>query len=115
MNYSSTRNVNKNESVSAAQAIKQGLANDGGLFMPDNIPVLSLEDVTALIDKNYVERAVRVLSLFLTDYSEDELRADGEAAYSESRFVGGRKNGGDRRARRSRVALGKRKTFYRAS
>ena len=89
MNYSSTRNPNKTENVSAAQAIKQGLASDGGLFMPDSIPALSLDDIAALTDKNYVERAVRVLSLFLTDYSEEELRLDCEAAYSESRFVGG--------------------------
>ena len=89
MNYSSTRNVNKNENVSAAQAIKQGLANDGGLFMPDAFPTLSLDDVAALTEKSYVERAVHVLSLFLTDYTKEELRADCEAAYSESRFVGG--------------------------
>ncbi len=89
MNYSSTRSTNENEKVSAAQAIKQGLANDGGLFMPDSIPSLSLNDIKALADKSYVERAVHVLSLFLTDYTKEELLADCEAAYSEARFVGG--------------------------
>ena len=89
MNYSSTRSTDKNEKVSAAQAIKQGLANDGGLFMPDSIPSLSIDEIKNLIDKNYVERAVKVLSMFLTDYTEDELRADCEAAYNETRFVGG--------------------------
>ena len=34
--YSSTRN--KNEKVTASQAILKGLANDGGLFVPDSIP-----------------------------------------------------------------------------
>ncbi|MBQ6893200.1 MAG: threonine synthase, partial [Clostridia bacterium] len=89
MNYSSTRSTNKNEKVSAAQAIKQGLANDGGLFMPESIPQISLSDIETLIDKSYVERAVNVLAKFLTDYTEDELRADCEAAYNENRFVGG--------------------------
>lgn len=88
MNYSSTRSTN-NEKVSAAQAIKQGLANDGGLFMPDAFPALSKEKITELCDKDYIERAVSVLSMFLTDYSEEELRADCAAAYSENRFVGG--------------------------
>lgn len=88
MNYSSTRSTN-NENVSAAQAIKQGLANDGGLFMPDAFPALTKEQIASLCDKSYVERAVSVLSMFLTDYTEDELRADCEAAYSETRFVGG--------------------------
>lgn len=88
MNYSSTRSTT-NEKVSAAQAIKQGLANDGGLFMPDAFPALTAEKITSLCDKSYIERAVSVLSMFLTDYTEEELRADCEAAYSETRFVGG--------------------------
>lgn len=89
MNYSSTRSKNQDNKVSAAQAIKQGLASDGGLFMPESIPQVSLDDINALVNKNYVERAVRILSLFLTDYTEDELRADCEAAYSEEKFTGG--------------------------
>ena len=89
MNYSSTRNISKTETVSAAQAIKQGLANDGGLFMPEAFPALTIKDIAALVDKSYVERAVHVLSLFLTDYTKEELLEDCAAAYSESRFVGG--------------------------
>ena len=88
MNYSSTRSTKK-EFVSAAQAIKQGLANDGGLFMPESFPKLSNEVILELAKKNYVERATYILSLFLTDYTEDELLADCSAAYDESRFVGG--------------------------
>ncbi|MBE6679704.1 MAG: threonine synthase [Ruminococcaceae bacterium] len=89
MNYSSTRCTNNQERVSAAQAIKQGLANDGGLFMPDSIPSLSLSDIENLIDKSYIERAAEILSLFLTDYTKEELLEDCKAAYSEERFVGG--------------------------
>ncbi len=89
MNYSSTRSTNKGEKVSAAQAIKQGLANDGGLFMPESVPTLSIGDIEKLIDKSYVERATEILSMFLTDYTKEELLADCKAAYSEERFVGG--------------------------
>ena len=89
MNYSSTRNTGAAEKVSAAQAIKQGLAKDGGLFMPEAIPALSLDDINALLDKSYVDRAVRILSMFLTDYTTEELKADCEAAYSETKFIGG--------------------------
>ncbi len=88
MNYSSTRSINK-EAVSAAQAIKQGLADDGGLFMPESFPTLTKDKISELVDKNYVERATYILSLFLTDYSEAELLADCTEAYSESRFPGG--------------------------
>lgn len=88
MNYSSTRSITK-EAVSAAQAIKQGLADDGGLFMPDTFPTLTKEKIAELVDKSYVERATYILSLFLTDYSEAELLADCTEAYSESRFPGG--------------------------
>ncbi|MBR5313975.1 MAG: threonine synthase, partial [Clostridia bacterium] len=75
MNYSSTRSTNK-EPVSAAYTIKQGLASDGGLFMPDEIPSLGLDKISDLADKSYVERAAYILSLFLTDYTYDELLED---------------------------------------
>lgn len=88
MNYSSTRSTNK-DTVSAAYAIKQGLASDGGLFMPDEIPSLSLDKISALAEKSYVERAAYILSLFLTDYTYEELLEDCTEAYSESRFPGG--------------------------
>ncbi|MBE6573306.1 MAG: threonine synthase [Ruminococcaceae bacterium] len=88
MNYRSTRNINQ-DAVSAAQAIKQGLCNDGGLFMPESIPALTLDDVKALSTKSYAERAAYILSLFLTDYTYEELLADCSEAYSDKRFKGG--------------------------
>ena len=88
MNYRSTRNLNQ-EAVSAAQAIKQGLCNDGGLFMPEEIPSITLDDIKALSEKNYAQRAAYILSLFLTDYTYEELLADCSEAYSDKRFKGG--------------------------
>ena len=87
MNYISTRGTGS--PVSAAQAIKQGLASDGGLFVPESIPTLTNADIAALCEMSYPERAARILSWFLTDYTEEELLADCRAAYCETSFVGG--------------------------
>ena len=89
MNYFSTRDASK-QSISASAAIKQGLANDGGLFVPETIPSLTKEEILDLCNKSYAERAATVLSKFLTDYTYDELLADCEEAYSEASFPGWR-------------------------
>ncbi len=85
MNYISTRGID-NAGVSSAYAIKTGLAKDGGLYMPENIPLLSLEEIKELTQLPYYKRAARILSKFLTDYTFDELLADAKAAYSEEKF-----------------------------
>ncbi|MBQ9121704.1 MAG: threonine synthase [Clostridia bacterium] len=90
MNYISTRDTDKTKkAISSAATIKQGLADDGGLFMPDTIPTITLEDLKALIDLPYEERAAKILGMFLTDYTADELLSDCRAAYAEERFPGG--------------------------
>ncbi len=88
MNYKSTRSQ-ANDAVSAAYAIKNGLAPDGGLYMPESIPTLSAADIDRLCGMSYPERAAEILSLFLTDYTKDELLEDCRAAYGEDRFPGG--------------------------
>lgn len=88
MKYQSTRSTT-GEAVSAAVAIKNGLAPDGGLYMPESIPSLSREDLAALGAMSYPERAAKILSLYLSDYTEEELLADCREAYSEARFPGG--------------------------
>ena len=60
MQYVSTRTPNC-ERVSAAYAIKTGLAPDGGLFMPETIPALTLTELSELLDCSYAERATYVL------------------------------------------------------
>ncbi len=87
MNYRSTRGTGA--PVSAALAIKNGLAPDGGLYMPEEIPPLSGADIEALRGMDYSARAARILSLFLTDYTEEELTEDCRTAYGEERFPGG--------------------------
>ena len=87
MQYISTRG--KTAPVSCAQAIKQGLADDGGLFMPETIPTLSKEEITMLCDLPYDRRAAFILGKFLTDYTTAELEADCAVAYGADRFPGG--------------------------
>ena len=88
MNYQSTRG-RSGESHSSAQIIKQGLALDGGLFIPESIPTLTLDEIKALRANSYPERAAKILSKFLTDYTYDELLSDCKAAYCEDSFPGG--------------------------
>ena len=91
MNYISTRGygVKEGQPATAAGAIKQGLAPDGGLYMPENIPMLEKGELEKLAGMSYPERAATVLSKFLTDYTYEELLADCSEAYSEARFPGG--------------------------
>ncbi len=90
MNYRSTRDTSNNPcTVSSAEAIKKGLAPDGGLFMPESLPRISSEDMEALMEMDYAGRAAYVLSMFLTDYDYEALKSDCMAAYSEEKFPGG--------------------------
>ncbi len=88
MKYYSTRDVNK-EKFDSAQVIKQGLAADGGLFIPESIPSITRDDICELRKMSYAERAAKILSMFLTDYTYEELIADCTAAYCENSFPGG--------------------------
>ena len=67
MMYSSSRGAA--EAVPAAQAIKMGIAPDGGLFVPDHIPQIDSDTLTSFGKMFYAERAERILSLYLQDFS----------------------------------------------
>ena len=79
MRYQSTRD--KSISISAATAIARGLSHDGGLFVPETVPALPTDAVEKLISMSYQERAVYVMSLFLDDFSKDELSGFADMAY----------------------------------
>ena len=79
MKYISTRS--KITPVSSAEAILQGLSTDGGLFVPETIPKVTLAEIKSLANKNYSQRAVEILKKFLTDYTDDELNECAELAY----------------------------------
>lgn len=80
INYSSTRGGETN--TSASQAILKGLADDGGLFMPARIPVLD-KPLGELSGLSYQELAYEVMKLFLTDFTEEELKNCIASAYDE--------------------------------
>lgn len=80
MKYKSTRGSSRE--VGASEAILRGLAEDGGLYMPERIPRLPA-DRRDWGDKSYQEIAYEVLRLYLDDYDEEELRACIGAAYDE--------------------------------
>lgn len=79
MRYISTRD-NKAETT-AASAIAHGISAEGGLFVPESIPSLTAADFDRLCKMNYVERAKFVLSLFLTDFTAEEIDYCARGAY----------------------------------
>ncbi|MCR4617197.1 MAG: threonine synthase [Lachnospiraceae bacterium] len=80
--YSSTRG--HGGKVTASQAILKGLAEDGGLFVPDSIPSLD-KSLKELSEMNYQGVAYEVMKLFLTDFTEEELKNCINRAY-DSKF-----------------------------
>ena len=80
--YSSTRN--DKVKLTASQAILKGLADDGGLFVPERIPALDVP-MDTLADMSYQETAYEVMSRFFTDFTEDELKDCIKKAY-DSKF-----------------------------
>ena len=80
--FSSTRN--NEEKVTASQAILKGLADDGGLFVPNEIPKLDVT-VEELAKMTYQETAYAVMKQFLTDFTEEELKDCINKAY-DSKF-----------------------------
>ena len=69
MEFFSTRNVN--EKVSAAQAIAQGLSQEGGLFVPASFPKVDLD---AACKMEYAQLASHILSGYLEDYDPNFLK-----------------------------------------
>ena len=80
MKYLSTRDATLR--LSAAQAIVQGLSLDGGLLTPETFPTLPEGMLEDLIPESYQTRAVRIMKLFLEDFSEEELAGFAEKAYA---------------------------------
>ena len=84
MQYVSTRN--KNQKCSAAQAIAQGLAADGGLLTPEVLPKLSPNGLNTMAEMSYQQRAVFVMGSYLDDFTASELSAFASKAYGRDKF-----------------------------
>ena len=82
MRYVSTRDNALN--MTAAQAIATGLSRDGGLFTPDTFPAVSMGEIEQLCKADYRERAVKIMKLFLEEFTEEEIRGFAAAAYSDN-------------------------------
>lgn len=86
MKFISTRDTKGDTLVSSAFAIKQGLAPDGGLYVPEYIPTIDKDFVTSLLNLSYPEKAAKILSLYLDDFTSEELLDYANAAYTNGVF-----------------------------
>lgn len=82
MKYVGTRN--KNITSDASKAVLKGICEDGGLFMPDEIPVMD-KSLDELVNLSYQELAYEVMKLYMNDYTEEELKYCINNAY-DSKF-----------------------------
>lgn len=84
MFYNSTRN--SKVKVSSAEAITQGISVDGGLFVPDSIPQLTLDEIKSIGGMKYADRAAYIFAKYLTDFTDAEIHYCTDNAYSTKNF-----------------------------
>jgi len=84
MLYESTRGGG--EAITSAEAIKRGIAADGGLYVPREYVKISPEEIQALIPMSYQERAKFILKGYLDDFTPDELSDCVDKAYNTRKF-----------------------------
>ncbi len=82
MNYVSTRN--NAVKVSSAYAIAHGISAEGGLYVPESIPKLSVEDFATLSELDYKGKAEYILKKYLSDFSDEEIAYCVNGAYTGS-------------------------------
>ena len=82
MKFTSTRT---NKQIESANAITRGISEEGGLFVPVEFPQLGADTLDKMVDMNYKERAFEVLRLYLTDFTDEEIKNCVEGAY-EGKF-----------------------------
>ncbi len=84
MLYKSTRDSSIR--VESAAAIAKGISEDGGLFVPESIPSISMEELKSLAGKSYAQFAACIFSKYLTDFTDAELAYCTENAYTAKSF-----------------------------
>ncbi|MGN0444777.1 MAG: threonine synthase [Acutalibacteraceae bacterium] len=84
MLYTSTRD--NSVKVNSADAIVHGISSDGGLFVPTEIPKIDASFISELVPLDYISRAKKVLKLYLTDFTDEEIAMCVEGAYKEGKF-----------------------------
>lgn len=84
MFYESTRGGNRG--ITSAEAIRMGIAQDGGLFVPSSRKRFTLKEIDNLVNLSYAERAFEILKYFLNDFSKNEISEAVNKAYSIDKF-----------------------------
>ncbi len=84
MKYLSTRDSQLR--VSSAEAVKLGLSRDGGLLTPETVPQIDGAFLQSLTGASYQERTAKVMALYLTDYTEEELLTFANNAYGPDKY-----------------------------
>lgn len=84
MLYESTRGGVK--SLSSAYVIKQGIAPDGGLFVPQSSVSVSQDEIKRMVNMSYQERAVTILKYYLSDYTDEEIWECVNNSYTTDKF-----------------------------
>ena len=79
MKFISTRG---GEKITGSCAIVRGLSENGGLYVPEKFPQVTREELEAMLEQSYAERAAKVLIKFLDEFDEKELLSACEEAYS---------------------------------
>ncbi|HML47790.1 MAG TPA: threonine synthase, partial [Clostridia bacterium] len=72
--------------ASASEAILRGIAPNGGLYVPECFPHVSLNVLADMASMNYKQRAVRIIGALLDDYTPEEVAEAVERAYGSGRF-----------------------------
>ena len=88
MKFVSTRDVTRKE-YNPSEVIKAGIAPDGGLFFPTEIPKFSKYELIGMMPLSYADRAARVIGAYLTDLDRADIEKSCRAAYCDSSFPGG--------------------------
>lgn len=85
MYYKSTRD--SSVKITSAEAIVQGISKDGGLFVPSEIPSITMDEIVKLGDMSYSERAAYIFAKYLTDFTDAEIRYCTDNAYTSKNFA----------------------------
>ena len=85
MKYISTRG--NYEPVKSAKAIQLGMVPQGGLFVPEEVPTITQDEIYQLQEDSYQQIAEKILTRFLSDYSSEELKEVISQAYNQENFA----------------------------
>ena len=83
MNYRSTRG---GEPQSSTFAALHGLAKDGGLYIPENLPNIKLT-YNELKNLSYQELSEKIIKLFFTEFTDEEIKKAVNSAYNSETFT----------------------------